>query len=171
MDLFETQSVINLEDTFKQLKKYAIPKRVKIFVFTIILVEVCIFIAAVLAKDYDWMIRMAVVIIVLISAYLFTLNRNIKIGIKKMHETVHTNVCEYTTSFCDAGFKIKNHVTNGIVTIAYDDINRFVEIKAYFVLFTKTNQFGVVNKSVIEEVNKREELINFLKHSCKNIRW
>lgn len=170
MDSFETQSVIS-EDTFQELKKYLMSRKQRSALITLRLLAICLFVAAIFARSYFFMGLMAIAVIIFILEYLLILNKHVKTNIKKMQETIHAKECEYTTLFCDAGFKIKNHATNAMATIAYDDINRFVETKTCYVLFTKTNQFGIVNKSVIDEAGKKEELIRFLKHSCKNIRW
>lgn len=170
MDSFETQSVIS-EDTFKQLKKYLMPQGQKLALVAFILLAVCLLVVSAFAESYFFMVLMAVAAIVFTVEYLLILNKHVKINIKRMQETVHAKECGYTTSFSDAGFKMKNHVTNAEGTIAYDDIKRFVETKTFYVLFTGANQFGVVNRSDIDGANKKEELINFLKQNCKNIRW
>jgi len=170
MDLFETQSVIN-EDTFKELRKFFLPRRRRIALIMIMLFEVFLFIVAAFSGLYVLMVVVAVLIIRSIVKYLLILNKSVKLIMKRMQETEHAKEFEYTSSFCDAGIKIKNHATNAMITIYYDDINRFAETKNYYVLFTKANQLGIVNRSDIDGANKREDLINFLKCSCKNIRW
>lgn len=169
MDLFETQSVMN-EDTFKELKKYLMPQGSRITLITAIIIAACFLIIAAVAKFYTLTGALAVVIIAFILEYVLLLNKCVNVSLKRLQETTQAKECTYTTSFSDIGFKIKNHVTNGTATIAYDDIKRFIETENYYTLFTKTNQFGVINKKAIDEANKKEELINFLKHNCKNIR-
>lgn len=170
MNLFETQSIIN-ESTFKELKKYLMLRGFRIFFITFITLSACLFIVSALIRHYVLMTAMFILIIAVILDYIWTLNKNVKVNMKRLQETIHAKECVYTTSFSETGFKIINHVANATATIAYDDINRFIETENYYALFTKANQFGLVNKSDIDSTDKREELINYLKQSCKKIRW
>ena len=171
MDLFKTKTVIN-ENTFRELKKYLIPRKQKIVLLVAdLLAVVLMIIAAMIFQSYVFVVLLAVSILIYPLEYILLANRYVKMNIKRLQESIHAKECEYTTSFNDTGFKLINHSTNAVVTIVYEDIARFVETQTYYAVFTKADQFGVVNKYALKGVDERDELKNYLKHRCKGIRW
>ncbi len=99
------------------------------------------------------------------AEYFVGVNNYVKVHTRRLRETTGADMCEYTTSFNDIGFVLHNHATGGTTTIAYENLCRFKETQSYFVLFTKANQFGVVNKAQIEAAGQREALLAY----CANI--
>ena len=89
--------------------------------------------------------------------------------IKRIQETTNAREYEGTTSFGDESLTMKNHSTNGVINICYDNIHRFVETNNYYALFTKADQFVLVNKKDIEQAQKKEEFLSFIKSHCTNI--
>ena len=169
MDLWETKCVIN-EDTFRELKKYLMPTKQRLILLAAFLLAVCFFILGVLLRSYSLMGLMVLAMLALALEYILILNSYVKSNVRRMQETVHARECAYTTSFSDAGFHIKNHLTNAQTTIAYEDIKRLVETTSYYVLFTKAEQFGLVNKSLINDSNQQEALRAYLKQHYPSIR-
>jgi len=44
-----------------------------------------------------------------------------------------------------------------------------VETNNYYALFTKADQFVLVNKKDIEQAQKKEEFLSFIKSHCTNL--
>jgi len=107
---------------------------------------------------------LAIAVIVFILEYFLILNRLVKINTKKMQETIHAKECEYTTSLSADRFKIKNHATNDMGTIDYDDISGFIETKNYYVLFGTMSRKG----TNLSKRTTRDKLLSFL--SVKAVR-
>ena len=111
------------------------PRGQRFALITVILSAICLLIVTVFVRSYLLMGMLAIAVIVFILEYFLILNRLVKINTKKMQETIHAKECEYTTSLSADRFKIKNHATNDMGTIDYDDISGFIETKNYYVLF------------------------------------
>ena len=178
MDLFETQSVIN-EDTFKSLKKHLLLQLLKRSVIFIV-ISIGLFILAIWQNKiastmknvtlYFCLLSFLVVILACVFPIL-ELRNYVQVNMKRLREMAHNDECLYTTSFDESGFKIINHETNGTMIVYYDDIAKFIEIEKSYIIMTKLNQFGLINKIVIEESGKKEELIDYLKIKCLHIRF
>ena len=170
MDSFQTQSVIN-ESTFRALRKYLMPRKQKLFFFACIALFAVLLVISIITKYNSVIVVLALGIIVLTTEYFILLNRLVKISVNRLQETAHSKESLHETSLTDTGFKMINHSTNGAAIIDYNDIVRFVETEKFYALFTKANQFGIINRQTIDEANKKEALVTFLKERCKKIRW
>lgn len=162
MNLFETKSIIS-ENSIKELKLYLISPRQKITAFLGILLSIW-------ASIYFGSAFFIMLIFIFISIIPLSIKQNIKIIIKRMQETTNAKECECTTSFGDESLTMTNHSTNGTTNICYDNIKRLVETKNYYALFTKAEQFVLVNKKDIDQAQKKEEFISFIKSHCKNLK-
>lgn len=162
MDLFETKCVIS-ENSMRELKRYFIAPRAKI----ISVLGIIISIYAAIIFESPLFFLLAILFILMIP---YDINQNIKIIIKRMQESTNAQEYETTTSFGEDSLKCINHSTNGTVTFSYDSIERFVETKNHYALFTGANQYILVNKNDIEQTHKTEEFIGFVKSHCKNLK-
>ena len=162
MNLFETKSIIS-ENSIKELKLYLISSRQKIPAILGVILSIY-------ASIYFRSAFFIVLIFIFISIIPFSIKQNIKIIIKRIQETTNAREYECTTSFGDESLTMINHSTNGIINICYDNIHRFVETNNYYALFTKAEQFILVNKKDIEQAQKKEEFFSFIKSHCKNLK-
>jgi len=162
VNLFETKSIIS-ENSIKELKLYLISPRQKIPAILGIILSIY-------ASIYFRSAFFIVLIFIFISIIPFSIMQNIKMMIKRIQETTNAREYECTTSFGDESMTMINHSTNGTTNILYDNIHRFVETNNYYALFTKAEQFVLVNKKDIEQAQKKEEFISFIKSHCKNLK-
>ena len=162
MNLFETKSIIS-ENSIKELKLYLISSRQKIPAILGVILSIY-------ASIYFRSAFFIMLIFIFLSIIPFSIKQNIKIMIKRIQETTNTSEYECTTSFGDESLTFLNHSTNGITNIYYDNIYRLVETNNYYALFTKAEQFVLVNKKDIDQAQKKDEFFSFIKSHCKNLK-
>ena len=95
----------------------------------------------------------------------------VKINLARVQENEGTTELKVITSFTDDKIQIHHVNTGNTSNLSYDVINRFVETKNMYTLFTKAHQFVVVNKASIIQDHENEDFIRFIKDKCKNIQW
>jgi len=169
MDLFETTTIVN-ENIFKELK-YIMSTAQKMIFMTFLSFSVIGLVLCAISELYQEVIIITIMTIIFILVCMIILNNQRKANIKRLEESVHSDEYTETTSFTETGFKIINNATGGMKTIYYENIVRFVETKNFYAIITKGKQIGLINKIVIEENGKKEELINFLRLKCLNIKF
>ena len=170
MNFFETESMFN-ESVFYALKKYYLSYLQKIIFLVVIVLSGILLYIAVSDKIFSLLLFSSVFLVITVLRGVLTPGKYAKVYFARLKEAVHAEECACKTSFGNLGFTIVNLVSNATFTIYYEDIKRFIEIKDYFVLQTKAGQFGLINAATIEEAGLKEELIEFLKSRCEDIRF
>ena len=169
MDRFETNAILN-EAALSEIKYQLMPRQRTVLLVSTFL-ALCLLILTI-AIDYvltTWVAAVALVVFVL--EYFFIANRNVKVVLKRIHESAHGDEYRYTTSFTDSGMLVVNHTMESSGTIFYQDIKYVEESPNFFILLTKAGQFALLDKTVIDGADQRQALKAFLQSRNPRIRW
>ena len=169
MDNFETRSVIN-KDTFRELEWHLWkPGYIKLYAL-LSLLFVGVIVYAIVSRSAQLAAIGIFGIIVVFSVVL-----RYKISQRKMweriKETTDKEEIERVVSFAEDKIVIFDPISGGTVYINYDAIRRIAETKRIYALFTKADQFVVVNYESLTHQNKNEDFIRFIKEKCANVKW
>ena len=169
MDYFETRGVIN-RNIFAELKRHLKnPRDKKMFVIYSLF---CFFVLILgIISSSAMLISSGVAGNILIVLLLLRDKIEMQRTMEKIRESLGIEEIEYVITFTDDQIKIHNLQTNGTSRFIYSDINRFVETKNLYALFTRANQFITVNKNSLIQEQKDEAFIQFIKNKCENVKW
>jgi hypothetical protein len=151
-----------------ELKKYLVkPKDKKILMIISI---VCFFVAVlcVIGNDnregYIYLLAFFSFSVAVMSPiiYVKNLNRVIKINMDRFYELGLKEI-EVVTSFTEDKIKLHNKTTGAASELSYGVIERFVKTENMYVLFTKAEQFIVVNRKILIEKEKHKDFVRFIK--------
>ena len=178
MEQFETKVTINKE-TFRELRKHMKPPREKIRVAILSVWLVLFGIGLMVFRPSDMSgvlvgIGLFAIIFGLAGPFLHHLNFHYvtKINQRRVAESAGgKTTIEYTASFTEDEIKIYFPTSEGTAHIKYDAIRRFAETARWYALFTKENQFIVVDKLCLVQAQKSEAFLRFLKEKCNKVRW
>ena len=90
---------------------------------------------------------------------------------EQVKENSGTEELVQIVSFHEDNIEMHDLKTSGTVYTKYDLIDRFAETESMYALFTKANQGIIVNKAILEQEQKTEEFMRFIKDKCRNARW
>ena len=77
-----------------------------------------------------------------------------------------------TMSFQESGFDLRDDGLGVVIHTAYDDIRWIVETNTFFALYGKRKIVcGIIDKTIMDDAEKREQLIAFLKRNCTHAKW
>jgi len=91
--------------------------------------------------------------------------------LKRDLENTRGSGLQLTTSFTADEIKIYRADTGGTNRISYSSIISFVETAHTYTLFTKADQFIVVNKTSLAQAKKKKDFVMFIQEQCKNAKW
>jgi len=166
MNTFEMESTVN-KDTYHELMWHMIPKTVKIIVAIVLLGSTI----SAIGGHYEAAVSGLAMAVIFSVAMLFAHKRGIKTTLQRQKECEGTPELKLAISFLDENIKIHNLRAGGAIYVNYDSMARFVETKNFYALFSKANQFVVVNKTNLIQEQKSKDFIRFLKDKCKNVKW
>ena len=171
MENFETTNVIT-ENTYIELKRFLKPPNEIRYV---IIYSTVLLIIAIIGLIFQHYYFTAIGLGFGIGGPLFYIkqfNYMTRKNWKRMVESSGgVSELEVITTFMADGVKTYNKQSGGSSFINYNSIFRFAETDNIYALFTKENQFIVIDKISIEHEQKTKELINFLREKCINIKW
>lgn len=170
METFETSALIN-EGTMKEVKYHLLSPRRKTVILVIVLAAALLLVLAIAVQSTVLTVAAAVALPLFILEYFYIQHRNGKLMLKRIEETAHVRELRYTTSLVDSGIQITNHITGGNTVISYGDIRRVKETRSFYIVFTKAEQFTLLNRAAIDSAGKREALRAFLQSRCRDLRW
>lgn len=170
MGLFETKSIFN-EETLKELKKYIMTPRQKVPIIFLIIVSAFMLMFSIFYLSMGYTAAFAIATLLFILEYFYVMNRNVNTVFRRMQESTNATEYEYTTTFNADALIGVNHTTNAIANILYDNFQRFIETKNYYILFTRADKYVLINREEIDQAGKREDFLAFLKNKCQNVKW
>lgn len=170
MDTFETGTVMN-EETLREIKHHLITRGRKIAILVIILMAAGVLVMAIAIQSVPLICTAAVAVVLFILEYFFIVNRNIKVFLKKVEETAHTREYRYTTAFTEAGMQIVNHTTGSNSLILYSDIKGVRETRRHYMVFTRANQFTLLDRAALDGAGKTGALKAMLHSRAPGILW
>ncbi|MCL2388093.1 MAG: YcxB family protein [Defluviitaleaceae bacterium] len=172
--MFETTSVIN-KDTLIEIKKHLMPPRAKRIYILLIIGGLLMAVGGIffivdpyVSHNGSFMVVVAVglsVSIVTAICYFIQPNTIVKTNVNRFKESGHTEV-RITSSFTEDKIKIQNSTSGATGEVGYDVVYRFAETENFYTLFTKTEQFIMVNKISLIEAGKNEEFVKFIRGKC-----
>ena len=167
MEYFKSSSVLD-KDTYKKIIwKSPRQKIVYAIVFFVFLVGgiICVALHYTTASIISFAWAVIIPMVIKLRTYL-----DIKKYFARWQESTGTSELEIIASFTDEKIKVHNETTGNTVYIDYDVIRRFAETEYAYVLFSKQNQFFLVNKSAFSH-EQRIEFMSFIQGKCKNVGW
>ena len=172
MNYFETQCLMD-ENLFKDYSRHAWPIWVKIaLIFAIVMAAILLVLELTIwGRDFSTIVLLGVFVYLYTFIYIRGQRNIVRVNIRRLRESTHTNEHFVTTVFNDAGVLVHNHTTGAVITIFYDDLKRFIEGDNYYFIITKARQLVMVNKAVIDGAGHREALIEYLRYNCRNIKF
>lgn len=170
MDTFETSTVMN-KAALNDIKHHLMTSGRKAVMLAIVLLALCLTIFGIILQHTLLISLSAAAAALFIAEYFFIVNRNVKQFLKRLEESQHIREYSYTTSFTDEGMKIINHTTGNSFNIFYGDIRSVQETARYYLVFTRANQFTLVDRIAIDTAGKREAFRAFLLSRNADIRW
>ena len=96
--------------------------------------------------------------------------RTVKTTLQRIKETTGEDQLELVTSFTDESIKIHYVKSGNDSQLGYDSITRFVDTKDLYILFSKGQQFVLVNKDTLTRENENDDFVRFIKEKCKNVK-
>lgn len=175
MGLFKTTYTID-EQAFIELKKHFVsPKDKNYFKIVSIagFVLAILGIVNVIGGERDSIITIMILAglfagITMPILYLNRIKQIIKINMDRFKEAGHTEI-EVTTFFTDDKIELHNVTTGASSSLDYSVICRFVETENMYVLFTRAEQFIVVDKASLISAQTNDEFIRFIREKCRMI--
>lgn len=169
-EYFSSKSIIN-RDAYEEFKWHFISKNEKLMCGIIIFCSVMVVIFGVGERYYAFILLGILGLFVTGIRLVVTPEQIVKINLQRTQEATGFTDVEVITSFTDEKIKIYNVTTGNTTHLSYDAINRLAETKNMYILFSKANQFALVNKTTLMQEQKTEAFTWFLRDKCKHIKW
>ena len=169
-DEYFTSSAIINRDTLKKIKWSFSGKHAKLICGLILAVSVMAMFWAIYERYY-FFISLGVFNILLIAYRYFLYPRQvIKAILQRAKETTGHSDEEVITSFTDEKIKLYKVNTGNTTWLDYGAIVRFADMGGMYVLYTKGNQFVLVDKAQLAQRQQNEAFIGFLKNKCSDLK-
>jgi len=124
-----------------------------------------------LTSDIIFFIGLGVFNILFIVYRYFVYPRQvIKVILQRAKETTGYSDEEVVTSFTDEKIKLYKVATGNTTWLDYGAIVRFADMGGLYVLYTKGNQFVLVDKAQLAQRQQNEAFIGFLKNKCSDLK-
>jgi len=176
--MFKTTATID-ESTFIELKKHLLPPREKMHYLITSIAAFALAFAGIAANitdginspDYGFNPVLLILIgipigIMMPIMYFYRIKKVIQINMDRFREAGYTKI-EVVTSFADDKIELHNATTGASSSIKYSAICRFAETENTYTLFTKAEQFVVVNKASLIQEQTNDEFIGFIRKKCR----
>ena len=173
MESFETTVTIS-KDTFQKLKKHKKPPHEKMRVAIASVVLVIVGILYIVLEQMNSVLGIPMISLGLAGPLLhhFNFNYVTKVNWRRaIQSSEGRDSFECITSFTDDEVKLHNPTNGGTAHIKYGTIKRFAETDEWYVLFTKDNQFIIVDKVRLIQEEKDKDFLRFIVGKCENVKW
>jgi len=167
-EYFVSINVIN-RDTYKKLKWHFVSKGENLLLVAGLLLGIMAAIRGIAEQQYMPMAFGIFCALLIATNLVVKPERIIKINLQRAQETTGQTDLEIITSFTDEKIKLHNITTGNTTYLGYDAIKRIVETKDMYILFSKANQFVLVDKTTLIQQQNTEDFKQFLRDKCKHV--